>query len=199
MASVQQYLISARFITTMGHFIALLLLFSTIDNNIDESLGDSYASGEKSEARETAWVSDRSPYFLVNHSHYLFPQAALIIGFLCFVCDFAGMFFGTSLFYNTVSPPFSGITGERTLPSHSPFFPVSSTTGQHVPHSRALHRRHSVVVGGDLHLELQSLVADSGHDQHPHSTVRDCDFLEHQSAQDYRVLKLGVRAFLWLC
>lgn len=29
-------------------------------------------------------------------------QAALIIGFLCFMCDFAGMFFGTSLFYNTV-------------------------------------------------------------------------------------------------
>jgi len=63
MASVQQYLISARFITTMGHFIALLLLFSTIDNNIDESLGDNYASGEKSEARETAWVSSRSSCF----------------------------------------------------------------------------------------------------------------------------------------
>eukprot|EP00598_Pedospumella_elongata_P015421 CAMPEP_0185002244 /NCGR_PEP_ID=MMETSP1098-20130426/73372_1 /TAXON_ID=89044 /ORGANISM="Spumella elongata, Strain CCAP 955/1" /LENGTH=125 /DNA_ID=CAMNT_0027529711 /DNA_START=147 /DNA_END=524 /DNA_ORIENTATION=- len=66
----------------MGHFIALLLLFSTIDNNIDESLGDNYDSEEKQWATETSW-------------------AALIIGFLCFVCDFAGLFFGTSLFYNT--------------------------------------------------------------------------------------------------
>ncbi len=56
MATVQQCLISARFITTMGHFIALLLLFSTIDNNIDESLGDNYASGEKQMATDTTWV-----------------------------------------------------------------------------------------------------------------------------------------------
>ena len=56
MATVQQYLISARFITTMGHFIALLLLFSTIDNNIDESLGDNYNSEEKQWATETSWV-----------------------------------------------------------------------------------------------------------------------------------------------
>jgi len=56
MATVQQYLISARFITTMGHFIALLLLFSTIDNNIDESLGDNYDSEEKKWATDTAWV-----------------------------------------------------------------------------------------------------------------------------------------------
>lgn len=56
MVSVQQYLISARFITTMGHFIALLLLFSTIENNIDISLGDNYPSADKKDATETAWV-----------------------------------------------------------------------------------------------------------------------------------------------
>jgi len=76
------YLISARFVTTMGHLIALLLLFSTVENNIVVSLGDGYSAGEKDAAMSTAW-------------------SALIIGFLCFVCDFAGMFFGTSLFYNT--------------------------------------------------------------------------------------------------
>ncbi len=40
----------------MGHFIALLLLFSTIDNNIDESLGDNYDSEDKKWATDTAWV-----------------------------------------------------------------------------------------------------------------------------------------------
>ena len=41
---------------------------------------------------------------IVKSSLYLIlVQSALIIGFLCFVCDCAGMFFGTSMFYNTVS------------------------------------------------------------------------------------------------
>mmetsp|Transcript_8104 Transcript_8104/g.13477 ORF Transcript_8104/g.13477 Transcript_8104/m.13477 type:complete len:142 (+) Transcript_8104:104-529(+) len=82
MVSIQQYLISGRFLTTFGHLVALLLLFATVDNNIEISLGDSASSADKEEAVNNAW-------------------SALIIGFLCFLCDFSGLFFGTTLFYNT--------------------------------------------------------------------------------------------------
>lgn len=54
--SIQQYLISARFITTMGHLIALLMLFSTIDNNINLGLPDNYSPDEKHHATEVSWV-----------------------------------------------------------------------------------------------------------------------------------------------
>jgi hypothetical protein len=60
MVSINQILISARFMTTTGHFIALLLLFSTIDNNISMSLSheqnsSAYAS-ERKTAVQTCWV-----------------------------------------------------------------------------------------------------------------------------------------------
>ena len=54
---VQEYLISARFMTTMGHFTALLLLFSTIENNINASFGDTFASSDKENAIQTTFVS----------------------------------------------------------------------------------------------------------------------------------------------
>jgi hypothetical protein len=56
MMNIQHYLISVRFITTMGHFIALLILFSTINNNINVSLSDNYSSTERSTAVNTSWV-----------------------------------------------------------------------------------------------------------------------------------------------
>jgi hypothetical protein len=37
---LQDYLISARFLTTMGHLTALVLIFSTIENNIQRALPD---------------------------------------------------------------------------------------------------------------------------------------------------------------
>jgi DMSO reductase anchor subunit len=122
MAPVQQYLITARFVTTMGHFIALLLLFSTIQNNINASLGDNYTSAEREEATKIAWVRIESYILLLflaairrhhcAYYHFKKLQAALIIGFLCFVCDFGGMFFGTSLFYNTVCTSHTRFLGD---------------------------------------------------------------------------------------
>lgn len=56
MVNIQHYLISVRFITTMGHFIALLILFSTINNNINVSLSDNYSSTERRTAVNTSWV-----------------------------------------------------------------------------------------------------------------------------------------------
>jgi hypothetical protein len=64
MARVQQYLIAARFITTMGHFVALLMLFSTIANNIDASLPDNYTSMQREEATKIAWV--RAPPIYIH-------------------------------------------------------------------------------------------------------------------------------------
>eukprot|EP01039_Chlorochromonas_danica_P002343 gene2342-2565_t len=78
--SLQQSLISARFLTTFGHFIALLTLFSTVEENVNLGLKDGYSEEEHRAAMTTAW-------------------AALIFAFMCFVLDFSGLFFGTSLFY----------------------------------------------------------------------------------------------------
>lgn len=78
--SLQQSLISARFLTTFGHFIALLTLFSTVEENVNLGLKDGYSQDEHRTAMTTAW-------------------AALIFAFMCFVLDFSGLFFGTSLFY----------------------------------------------------------------------------------------------------
>ena len=75
MAPVQQYLIAARFVTTMGHFIALLLLFSTIENNIHAGLDEDYTTTERETANKIAWVIYSNLIKLVKscwHSYVLF-------------------------------------------------------------------------------------------------------------------------------
>lgn len=63
---LQQSIISARFMTTFGHFIALLVLFSTIDNNISVALADNYTVSERKEAVDTAWVSFQSLHHIYS-------------------------------------------------------------------------------------------------------------------------------------
>jgi hypothetical protein len=66
MVNIQHYLISGRFIATMGHFIALLILFSTINNNINVSLSDNYSSTERSTAVNTSWVRYITKYLYLG-------------------------------------------------------------------------------------------------------------------------------------
>ena len=82
---IREYVVAMRFITTMGHLLALLILFSTIPNNIRVSLGDGISAADELVAHQTA-------------------IAALVIGIFCFMFDFRGMFFGASLFNHTVRP-----------------------------------------------------------------------------------------------
>lgn len=70
-------LISTRFLTTIGHFVALMLLFSTIGNNIAETQRREGGNEYK------AWQE---------------TTAALIIGVFCFCWDLSGFIMGTSLF-----------------------------------------------------------------------------------------------------
>ena len=85
---IKEYIVAMRFFTTMGHFLALLILFSTVPNNIRVSLGDGVSKADELVASQTA-------------------QAALVIGIICFLFDFTGMFFGRSLFNYAVRSPFS--------------------------------------------------------------------------------------------
>lgn len=80
---IKEYIVAMRFFTTMAHFLALLILFATIPNNIRVSLGDGVLVADEQVARQTA-------------------LAALIIGIFCFMFDFRGLFFATSLFNYTV-------------------------------------------------------------------------------------------------
>jgi transmembrane protein 107 len=75
---ISDSLISARFITTFGHFTALLILFSTVENNVEKSFADNDISSK----------ADALAY----------ANGALIFGCFCFVLDFSGIFFGNSLF-----------------------------------------------------------------------------------------------------
>ena len=80
---IREYVVAMRFFTTMGHLLALLILFSTIPNSIRVSLGDGVSAADELVAQQTA-------------------IAALVIGICCFMFDFRGMFFGSSLFNHTV-------------------------------------------------------------------------------------------------
>jgi hypothetical protein len=56
MIALQQYLISARFMTTLCHLVSLLLLFPTVKNNIETSLSDTADHEDRLRAQQTAWV-----------------------------------------------------------------------------------------------------------------------------------------------
>ena len=81
---VRDYLISARFLTTIGHITNVFLLFATIENNIQVSLGDGATTAQHSLAYQSS-------------------IAALVFSIVCFAIDFSGLFLGTSLFNPTVS------------------------------------------------------------------------------------------------
>ena len=78
---VFDYLIGARFFTTMGHCTALLVLFNTIENNVQKGLEDG-------ESEVQAMVS---------------ANFALAMGFIAFIFDFVGMFWGHTLFSPTIN------------------------------------------------------------------------------------------------
>ena len=80
---IKEYIVAMRFFTTMAHFLALLILFATVPNNVRVSLGDSVSASDEQLARQTA-------------------LSALVIGLICFMFDFRGLFFATSLFNYTV-------------------------------------------------------------------------------------------------
>ncbi len=56
--TVQQSLISARFIITFGHLIALLVLFGTIEENVIAGLSENYSEADRKQAMDVAWVSN---------------------------------------------------------------------------------------------------------------------------------------------
>ena len=78
---VQDNVIAARFFTQMGHLTAILVLISTIENNVEKGLED----GESSSAALAScnW--------------------ALALGTIAMFFDFSGMFFGNSLFSTTMN------------------------------------------------------------------------------------------------
>lgn len=80
----QSVVISVRFLSTIGHLISVLLLFSLYEANVAVSLSDTASSVDIQHAKQQA-------------------LSALVIAMLCFCVDFSGMFFGTSLFNNSVS------------------------------------------------------------------------------------------------
>lgn len=111
MGGVQNYILSARFILTIGHLIALLLVLSTLQTNIEASFPDDASTAEKDKATESCKVSIAIlqqhkilPLFMPIYAYSIYDlYAALALGIICFFIDFSGLFFGTSIFSNIVS------------------------------------------------------------------------------------------------
>ena len=84
MASTNTILIPARFMLTMGHLIAIIMLFYTKEDNVKASLAASASTAELALVRSSV-------------------DSALTLAFICFAFDIVMIFSGTSLFSNTVS------------------------------------------------------------------------------------------------
>lgn len=67
MGRIHQYVVSARFLLTTGHFIALLLALSTIGSNVEASFSDSASSSDISTAKTSATVGKPSVYIDVSN------------------------------------------------------------------------------------------------------------------------------------
>lgn len=65
---VQHSLITARFFSTFGHFIALIVLFMTIDNNIQAGLPDGYSQADEFHAKRLSWVFISFLFFFFSSS-----------------------------------------------------------------------------------------------------------------------------------
>lgn len=57
MLTVQDWLIGTRFMTTMGHFVALMILFSTIPSNVNVGLNDGAPQSDYDQAFFTSQVT----------------------------------------------------------------------------------------------------------------------------------------------
>lgn len=58
MTALQQNILSARFVLTVGHLISILLLLSTIDSNIELSFSDNSPQSDINAALISSKVSE---------------------------------------------------------------------------------------------------------------------------------------------
>lgn len=161
MAPVQQYLISARFVTTMGHLIALLLLFSTVENNINVSLGDNYSSSTRDAAVNTAWVrlQIRFTFPLIRHlitSYLIFTVSSYNrIPLLCLWLCGNVLWNVTLLQFGTFSAKnFFDVTLYVVKFNFVIYIQWMYDTGEHVSDIAAFYWRNPSFLGGNGQLEL---------------------------------------------
>ena len=76
---LQNYVIATRFMTTICHFTALIMVWELKQATIEVHLGDTYSKERKD-------------------SIEMEIDSALAFGLLCFLWDFASIIFGNSLF-----------------------------------------------------------------------------------------------------
>lgn len=83
MGRLQQQIIPTRFLLTTGHFLALLMVTFTKDENVTAAVGSE--SGQKSREQGVTEL-----------------DSAIIVGLVCFLFDFLGMFY-SSLFMHQIN------------------------------------------------------------------------------------------------
>ncbi|GMI02662.1 hypothetical protein TrLO_g11497 [Triparma laevis f. longispina] len=95
-------LIPARFLVTIGHLVAIIMIQSTMKSNVYASLGivetDAYLSQHGNFPHGAAFpldASERSAVDSINN--------ALIVSYTCFAFDLLGMIGGFTLFFSQVN------------------------------------------------------------------------------------------------
>jgi Transmembrane protein len=81
---VHNYIVMTRFFTTIGHLTAVLILFQTINNNIERGFDDTASEADKQQAYQSC-------------------MGALSFAILCFLLDLYGTLSGNSIFNGTVN------------------------------------------------------------------------------------------------
>ena len=70
MGAILHYLLSARFILTIGHLITILMVLITLSSNISASFGDNASQKEINDATSSAQVFIFENIVLINCSEY---------------------------------------------------------------------------------------------------------------------------------
>jgi hypothetical protein len=81
---IQNALLMTRFFTTMGHLVATLILFQTIQSNIEIGFGDMASTTDKQIAYQSS-------------------MGALAFSLLCFIIDMHGAVSGISIFNSGIN------------------------------------------------------------------------------------------------
>ena len=97
--NIRDYLISARFFTTLGHFTGLILLFNTIKANVEVSLADADGESDRSTLLSSSYGAlSLGIIWYSLHLLYLDFHLFVIFGLLCNLMWFNWLHFVLSSF-----------------------------------------------------------------------------------------------------
>ena len=103
MAKYNHVVISTRFITTIGHILAIAMVKSGLQDNIRSSLDPQMIMYHHEEPYPFPYPTPDSSYYLQYQSLYSSATSAINMAYVCLALDLFGLIFGSSLFLHQVN------------------------------------------------------------------------------------------------